>query len=302
MKGDGFINLLKPPLMTSHDVVLKARAILKEKRIGHLGTLDPDAAGVLPVAIGLATRLVEFFAQERKTYRAQLILGSTTDTQDSSGKVVAEKRVPVLTKGTLEKVLQMFRGELSQIPPMVSALSYGGKRLYQYAREGIEVPREARPITIYALQLVRFYPGEPYEIVLDIECSGGTYIRTLCHDIGELLGCGGHMGWLIRTKHGPFRLETTVTLEDLTAGNNQNFVTSMFDGLEPFAAVEVPPERHSALQNGLSQYLPDNGWLPEQWVRLHYCRQLLAMGQVVKQGERWVCRPKKVFQPKQMQK
>ncbi|KAB2954349.1 tRNA pseudouridine(55) synthase TruB [Heliorestis acidaminivorans] len=298
MQINGIINLLKTPGMTSHDLVAKARRILQEKRIGHLGTLDPEAAGVLPIAIGQGTRLVQFLSSSNKTYRAQLLLGRSTDSQDFTGKTVEEHALPELTREEIEKILEKFRGSIEQIPPMVSAVSVKGKRLYEYARQGISIEREPRKVEIYRLEVRRYDAKCPEEIILDVQCSGGTYVRTLCHDIGQVIGCGAHMGWLIRTQSGPFQLQDSIPFEELTKEKALSSTTNLYDALEHFSSWEVPVHRHEALQKGLAQYI-EGSWIEGQWIRLHHQGQLLALGQAVKQGDRWSCQPRKVFQGSQ---
>ncbi|MBM7868384.1 tRNA pseudouridine(55) synthase TruB [Heliobacterium gestii] len=292
---EGFLNLLKPPGMTSHDVVAKARRLLKEKRIGHLGTLDPDAAGVLPIAVGQATRLVELVGGVNKAYRAQLRLGATTDSQDASGRIVDIRAVPRVSLDEWEKTLQMFRGEIWQIPPMVSAVSVGGKRLYEYARQGIEVERSARPVSISRIGIVNYDPARPEEIILDVECSAGTYIRTLCHDIGQRLGCGAHMGWLIRTRSGRFSLRESVAMETLAEGLPREHLVSPYEALAHLPALEIGENRLSALSQGLAQYLRGDGWSEGQWIRMHRQQKLLAVGQAFQKDGQWLCQPRKVF-------
>ena len=182
---DGIFNVLKPPGMTSHDVVGALRKILNMKKIGHGGTLDPLAAGVLPVFTGIATRFLEYAAHEEKSYRAELTFGFQTDTGDTEGKVIAQSPVRPLTDEEIEAALASFRGEGTQIPPMYSAISVGGTKLYKLARQGIEVKREPRPITLYELEKVD-YTGDT--LVFDVTCSKGTFIRTLCEDLAEKLG------------------------------------------------------------------------------------------------------------------
>lgn len=281
--------------MTSHDVVMRVRRFLREKRIGHLGTLDPDAAGVLPVAVGQATRIVEFFAEQPKSYRGQLCLGVTTTSQDSTGQPLVVQQVPMLSREQLHNALQAFTGPIEQMPPMVSAVSVQGKRLYEYARQGIEVERAKRPVTIYEITVVDFDEAAPETIVLDVICSSGTYVRTLFHDIGQYLGCGAHMGWLIRTQSGPFAIEEALSLECLQEAGASIQLLSMYDSLAHLEAVEVPLTRLSALQQGLSQYLPQSDWVEGQWVRFHRDQQLLALGQVSYQEKRWIGQPRKVF-------
>jgi tRNA pseudouridine55 synthase len=215
---DGVLNLLKPPGMTSHDVVSFVRRTLNTKKVGHTGTLDPGVAGVLPICLGKATRLAEYVTDSEKSYRAEITFGVTTDTQDSFGQVLAERDGSHLTKGDLAYMLTRFHGEILQTPPMVSAVKVGGKRLYELARQGVEVQRQARPVTIHKLQLLDFRPGSHPIAFVDVVCSKGTYIRTLAHDLGAKLGVGAHMSYLVRTRSGPFTLEHATTLEELAAG------------------------------------------------------------------------------------
>lgn len=210
----GIINVLKPPGMTSHDVITKIRHIYHIKKAGHAGTLDPDAAGVLPVFLGNATRLLEYASAERKCYRAEALLGVRTDTGDDSGTPVEEKTAAHLTRAKLEQVLAKFRGQIMQVPPMYSALKVQGKKLYEYARQGQEIVREPRPIEIFRLQLVTYDP--PY-FTLDIECSKGTYIRTLLEDIAAAADTCACMTFLLRTGAGRYPLAEAFTLEEIAA-------------------------------------------------------------------------------------
>lgn len=211
---DGIFNVLKPPGMTSHDVVGALRKILHMKKIGHGGTLDPLAAGVLPVFTGMATRFLEYAAHEEKSYRAELTFGFQTDTGDTEGAVIAESPVRDLTAEEIEAALASFRGEGTQIPPMYSAISVGGTKLYKLARQGIEVKREPRPITLYELEKVD-YTGKT--LVFDVTCSKGTFIRTLCEDLAAKLGMKGTMSFLLRRRAGVFRLEDAHTLQEIAA-------------------------------------------------------------------------------------
>lgn len=215
---DGILNLLKPPGMTSHDVVSVVRRTLGIKKVGHTGTLDPGVAGVLPICVGKATRLAEYITGEDKAYRAEITFGITTDTEDSFGEVTGEKEAAHLTRGDVAYVLPRFQGEIMQVPPMVSAVKVGGKRLYELAREGVAIERQARPVTIHRLQLLAFRPGPRPVVYLDVVCSKGTYIRTLAADIGDALGVGAHMSYLVRTRSGSFTLSEAATLEELAAG------------------------------------------------------------------------------------
>ena len=210
---DGIIIIDKPTGWTSMDVCAKLRGILREKRIGHAGTLDPMATGVLPVFVGRATKAVQFAENGRKEYHAVLKLGTVTDTQDTTGTVLSrcDRRV---TRAELEAALPQFRGDILQTPPMYSALKVDGQKLYEIARRGGEVARKTRPITIEELTVLGEADGD---YVLRVRCSKGTYIRTLCHDIGAALGCGGVMSALRRTEVGGYRVEDAHTMDELCA-------------------------------------------------------------------------------------
>ena len=210
--ANGILIIDKPTDWTSHDVVAKLRGILHEKRIGHAGTLDPMATGVLPVFVGRATRAVEFAAEREKEYLAGLRLGQVTDTQDVTGSTLSTAPVSV-TREDVEKILAQFRGDIRQIPPMYSAIKKEGKKLYELARRGQEVERQPRPITIYGLELLDQL--SPTDYTLRVKCSKGTYVRTLCHDLGSALGCGGCMSSLRRTRAGSFTLSQAVTMQQV---------------------------------------------------------------------------------------
>lgn len=209
---DGIFNVLKPPGMTSHDVVAFLRRALHTKKIGHGGTLDPDAAGVLPVFAGSATRLLEFAVEGKKQYIAEFTLGKRTDTGDDSGTVVEEKQVPAITEEQLSKVLGSFLGVQQQLPPMYSALKVDGKKLYELARKGVEVERKPRQIEIYQLELLHF-AGNSFTVAID--CSKGTYIRVLGEDIATALGTCGTMSFLLRTRVGSYTLANSHTLQEI---------------------------------------------------------------------------------------
>ncbi len=213
--ANGIVIIDKPAGWTSMDVCAKLRGILKTKKIGHAGTLDPMATGVLPVFVGQATRAVSFAEGGEKEYVAGLRLGRTTNTQDTEGETLTQSPVTV-GREELEAVLPRFTGEISQIPPMFSAIKINGQKLYDLARQGKEVERKARAVTIFALEVVEQVSETDY--ILRIRCSKGTYVRTLCHDIGQALGCGGCMFSLRRTMAAGFTLDESVTLEQMQEG------------------------------------------------------------------------------------
>ncbi len=207
---DGIVNIYKPLGITSHGAVAKVRKILGMKKVGHTGTLDPDAEGVLPICIGKGTKLAGMLTDADKKYRAVIRLGIVTDTQDATGKVLSESEVNVSEEKFLETI-KKFVGEIDQIPPMYSALKVNGEKLYDLARKGIEIERKPRKITIYSVEVSGFDGQRAY---LDVSCSKGTYIRTLCHDIGQRLGCGAIMESLVRTKSGPFEIDKSISFEE----------------------------------------------------------------------------------------
>ncbi len=223
---DGYLNILKPSGMTSHDVVAVVRKLIGVRKVGHAGTLDPDAAGVLPLCIGKGTRMAEYMQVASKAYRGEMMIGCETDTQDASGEVIQrsspDESRSAATFEAVQSAMVHFTGSQMQIPPMVSALKINGERLYTLARAGIEVKRLPRPIEIFHLELINYRIGaDGYPIVMfDVECSKGTYIRTLASDLGTFMKVGAHLSYLLRTRSGPFALENASTLEEL-----QNAVT-----------------------------------------------------------------------------
>lgn len=208
----GVINIYKEEGFTSHDVVAKLRGILRQKKIGHTGTLDPAAVGVLPVCLGKGTKLCDMLTDKSKTYRAVMLLGAETDTQDTTGTVLAEKSTAELTEEAVRAAAESFVGPYQQIPPMYSALKVNGKKLCDLARQGKEVERQSRPVEIYELTIESI---DLPRVTMTVNCSKGTYIRTLCHDIGEKLGCGGCMEKLIRTRVERFAIEDSLRLSEV---------------------------------------------------------------------------------------
>ena len=255
---NGVINIYKIKGFTSHDVVAKLRGMLRQKKIGHTGTLDPDATGVLPVCLGSATKLCDMLTDKEKEYIAKVQLGVTTDTQDMTGSVLRESPVEV-TEEDVKNVLQSFIGAYDQIPPMYSALKVNGKKLYELAREGKEIERKARPVIIHYIEILDM---QLPQLTIKVGCSKGTYIRTLCHDVGEKLGCGAAMAALERTKSGQFSLDRAITLAELeeklkAAGESRNEVLDtlvipvdkMFSELQE---LRLLPEWERLVQNGNS--------------------------------------------------
>ena len=253
--ANGIIVIDKPQEWTSMDVCAKIRGVLHERRVGHAGTLDPMATGVLPVFVGRATRAVEFASESEKEYIAGLKLGVVTNTQDTTGQVVEERPVEA-DRAALEGALAAFRGEITQIPPMYSALKRDGKKLYELARAGKEVERAPRPVTIHALEVLDQTGPDRY--TLRVRCSKGTYVRTLCHDIGQALGCGGTMYSLRRTMAAGFTLEDALPLEQVLQSEDP---ASLLLGVDAYFAgrpvLILKPAAEKKVRNGMTLVLPD---------------------------------------------
>ena len=250
---DGIINVYKEKGFTSHDVVAKLRGILHIKKIGHTGTLDPDAVGVLPVCIGKGTKLCDMITDTDKTYEAVMLLGISTDTQDISGNVLSKKDVAVDEK-TLIETVDSFVGEYKQIPPMYSAIKVNGRKLYQLAREGIEIERSPRDVYIRSIHIndMNLQDGEP-SVTMTVSCSKGTYIRTLCNDIGEKLGCGACMKSLSRTRVGRFYIDDSYTINQIAALNLKGELSSIVapvDSMFDYPRIQINKEYDKMLYNG----------------------------------------------------
>lgn len=244
---NGIVIVDKPSGWTSQDVTARLRRVFGTRRIGHGGTLDPMATGVLPVFVGRATRGVEFFEHAQKGYETLLVPGLTTDTEDTTGTVLTQQEVSI-TKEQIEAVLPKFRGDILQVPPMYSALKVNGQKLYDLARKGKEVPREPRPITISELTFLGFEDGN---LLLRVQCSKGTYIRTLCKDIGQALGCGGCMGRLRRIRAGEYTLQNAVPLETLlNAEHPEQYLLPVDSMFSNYPAVKLTPNQEKRCRNG----------------------------------------------------
>ncbi|HIT05568.1 MAG TPA: tRNA pseudouridine(55) synthase TruB [Candidatus Scybalocola faecipullorum] len=257
---DGMLNVYKEKDFTSHDVVAKLRGILKQKKIGHTGTLDPAATGVLPVCLGRGTKLCDMIAGQDKVYEAVLLLGVTTDTQDTTGKVTA--RHPAVWspefKTALDAAAASFKGDYNQVPPMYSAIKVGGKKLYELAREGREISRKARRVHIYEIEMtgdVQYDDSaQTVRVPVRVHCSKGTYIRTLCHDIGEKMGCGGCMEALTRIRVGNFEIGSALTLAQIERMVKEQTLNSVIvpvdDMLREYPAVYIKEKDCRLIYNG----------------------------------------------------
>lgn len=249
---DGIINIYKEKGFTSHDVVAKLRGILKMKKIGHTGTLDPDAEGVLPVCVGKATKLCEFLLEKSKTYEATFVLGIVTDTQDITGTVLEEREVKV-TKEEIVNAVKSFVGGYDQIPPMYSALKVNGKKLYELAREGKEVERKPRRVILDNIEITNISEDLKH-ITIKVDCSKGTYIRTLCYDIGEKLGCGACMETLLRTKVDIYDIDKALKLRDVEnlvkKDSLEEYIVKVEDILQCYPKVNATKSAEKLLYNG----------------------------------------------------
>lgn len=302
---DGIINILKPPGMTSHDVVGFVRRTTGQKKAGHTGTLDPGAAGVLPVCLGKATKIIQYLP-DNKCYRAEITFGKSTDTQDSFGEVITDRGAEGIEVGDIKQALANFTGWIEQVPPMTSAIKYRGRKLYELARAGIDVERTPRSVYIYEIALGGFHYHPIYpSAVLHVHCSAGTYVRTICHDLGQKLGCGAYMSFLLRTRAGVFVLDNAVTLEQLTglAGRDINtLMVSMGKALEHLPGVAIEGAQVKAVSYGNSIKLPTPALAQRltagQLVRLESAGRLIALA-VVKEppdtGEQYMLQPVKVL-------
>jgi tRNA pseudouridine55 synthase len=299
---DGILIVDKPLGPTSFDVVARVRRAAGQKRVGHAGTLDPNASGVLVVCLGNATRIVEYLMNGRKGYRATAVFGIETDSEDATGQVVQTRDASHVTREMVERVLPKFTGRIMQIPPMVSAVHHNGERLYDLARKGQVVEREPRPVEIDRIDLIDFQPGANPVLTLDVECSKGTYIRTLCADIGRELGCGGHMSALVRTHVGEFRMEDAVSLEVIenmgAAGRLSELLRSADDALGEMPSVDVPSADVLRVLNGVTLSYAGVELPKGAAVRMHGPGgEFLAIGYVLESGESGTAvKPEKVFE------
>lgn len=299
---DGVVNVHKTAGPTSHDVVDQVRRIYGQRRVGHAGTLDPMATGVLVVCLGKATRIVEYLVGTEKEYRATITLGMTTDTQDSTGEVLTESHSSGITIEALRQAAQPFVGEIEQVPPMVSAIKHEGKPLYKLAREGKTVERSARRVTIYSIDVapLTIPSGESRsEAEMVVRCSSGTYIRTLCADIGDALGCGAVMSKLERTRVGRFSIDRAVTIDELRKAQSEdslaNHVSSISDALQDMPSIALDESGMWRVAHGIA--VPslediDAGSV----VRLMSPEGVaVAIGVVIDENNTRVARPRKVL-------
>lgn len=280
---DGFINLLKPPGMTSSDAVVRVRKLLpRGTRVGHGGTLDPDAAGVLPICVGRGTRLFDYLIDKKKTYIAEGCLGIETDTQDATGRVVARAEAHV-NEAEIRRAMEKLTGDILQVPPMYSAIQKDGRRMYELARKGEWAELPPRPARVDAFEYLR--ATGPDRFLARIECGKGVYVRTLLHDLGRILGCGAHMAFLLRTRAGAFEIESAVTPEELAA-NLPGALLPLDAAVKHLPEVNVNPSCGRWLLNGNPVSLCDLDRVPppDEPVRVYLDGAFVAVAQAGADG------------------
>ena len=273
---EGIVAVLKPPAMSSSDVVVDVRRIYGTRRVGHLGTLDPEAAGVLPVCVGRAVRLFDYLVDKQKTYLAEIVFGAATDTQDAQG-TVTETSDRIVTEEQLDAALPQFTGRILQTPPKFSALKYNGQKLYDLALAGKEIPDKSREVEILSLERTETLGSNRY--LLSVTCSRGTYIRTLCSDIGAVLGVPAHMAFLLRTASGAFTLDRTFTIAQLEAMKSEGRLSESLISCEEAASflprLDLRADRKKPAMNGL----PTRTGAADGVYRI-YCETFLGIGAV----------------------
>jgi len=280
---DGILPLWKPKGLTSHDCVIKCRKYFNTKKVGHTGTLDPEVEGVLPICIGKATKIVPFLMETRKTYIAEVKLGTSTETEDADGAVIEKKEVKKMPiEADIDSVLQSFMGKIIQVPPMYSAVKVNGRKLYEYARANQKVERPKREVTIYKLDLLSVNPSND-TFQLEIVCSKGTYIRTLCVDIGKELGYPAHMSKLVRTKTASFSEKNTVTFDMIEAaiqkGEQNKLLYPIIEGLTHLDSLTIDQETRDKVVNGQKLQKPKQKTFKTDPFTLIYNEEVVAIYQ-----------------------
>ena len=296
---DGILNINKPTGRTSFSIVALVRRLSGVRRVGHAGTLDPDASGVLPVCLGQGTRVVQFLMNATKSYRAQIELGVTTDTYDASGQIIHQEDPSGITLDKVESALASFRGVIQQTPPEYSAVKYRGRPLYQWARAGIKVERQSRPAKIHRLELIDFTPPL---VTIEVECGKGTYIRSLAHDFGQALGCGASLKSLVRLRCGPFDISNAVSLPELEEAFRHGYwphlVYPIDTVLSHWPAMVVSDDTGRVIRNG-SPLAPDKDITPASSSAEKRCRVYTPDGHFIGllhfNPERGEWQPEKVF-------
>ena len=296
------VNILKPTGMTSHDVVSRVRKILNIKKVGHTGTLDPDASGVLPICIGKATKVSELILNKDKGYICELTLGITTDTYDSSGEILEKCEDFNVSLDELEKAFDSQRGEIKQLPPMYSALKINGKRMCDLVRSGRsdEIELKYRDVNIKKLEILSYKDNK---VMFYVKCSKGTYVRSICYDVGQVLGCGGHMSFLLRTESGKFNLDNSITLEELeTFKENETLYNYLYDidyVLSNLGLIDINPLAVKSFVNGAIVY--PKGFIKKEFkendklVRVYTKGEFLGVGKLIKVDDTLCLKSDKLF-------
>lgn len=309
---NGIINLLKPPGISSHQAVGFVRRVLRTRKVGHTGTLDPGAAGVLPICVGKGTKLVPFLIEKDKRYIGEMTLGISTTSQDAIGETVKINTDFAISPQRLADTLADFTGSISQLPPMTSAVRVQGKKLYEYARAGEEVDRAERRAIIHSLHINKVWPEgsvtDPItfgaRILLDVTCSKGTYIRTLFHDIGEALGVGAHMSFLTRVSSGPFSIQDSFTIEEIenrAKRKDLSFLLPLSEGLPDWARVKVSPLAEERILHGNFVYPDEFLEVPtelvpgDQIILQDLAGEVLALAELIVREGSLVCQPTRVI-------
>ena len=296
------VNILKPTGMTSHDVVSRVRKILNIKKVGHTGTLDPDASGVLPICIGKATKVSELILNKDKGYICELTLGITTDTYDSSGEILERCEDFNVSLEELEKAFDSQRGEIKQLPPMYSALKINGKRMCDLVRSGRsdEIELKYRDVNIKKLEILSYKDNK---VMFYVKCSKGTYVRSICYDVGQALGCGGHMSFLLRTESGKFNLDNSITLEELEVfKENETLDNYLYDidyVLSNLGLIDINPLAVKSFVNGAIVY--PKGFIKKEFkasdklVRVYTKGEFLGVGKLIKVDDTLCLKSDKLF-------
>lgn len=298
---NGILNILKPTGMTSHDVVSRVRRIANMKKVGHTGTLDPNASGVLPICLGKATKIAELILNKEKTYIGELTLGIQTDTYDSFGKVIQKKDPTHITEEDIYSVFEKFKGEITQTPPIYSAIKVNGKRLYELARSGqTDVEIKSRKVLVKDIKIKSI---DNQKVLFEATVSKGTYIRSLCKDIGDELGVGAHMSFLLRTKSGNFDIKNTYTLEELEQASKesklQDYILGIDYPLVNYRRIDVKQSAYKAFSNGNTIYqkglIINHKYNDEELVKVYIDDKFCAIGKIKIQDNNMLLKSHKLF-------
>jgi len=304
---NGILNIVKPKGISSYQVVREVRNILNISKVGHTGTLDPSASGVLLICLGQATKIAEFLVGMKKNYQGEMVLGVSTDSQDAEGNIIGKKEVGTdIDEKRIRNIFQKYEGTISQIPPMFSAAHYKGKRLYHLARKGIEVKRNSKEVKVYQFNLIKFEQRVNPIVKFEVVCSKGTYVRTLCNDIGNELGCGAHLSNLVRKKVGNFSIEDSINFEEFKKDKTlaKRYLISIDSALEGLNKVTVKNEASKTILNGGRISSEQIVEIPEglktgkdKFVKMFDTRgHLLSIGTSIKEdGKNIIFKPVKVF-------